>query len=227
MYDAYSRFLLKKCFNKNYREDPSFTESDMIQDLTGMYCLETPLTNFSEKNDLINKIYDLIYKENNVVFISNDENGDELYQSFYQIIGLFELNDEYNEKINSLSTDKSNNFYFNNLNTSLNNNKKNNNSNIEGLEEFRHFNAFRFGEDREASGSKNNFNTLSHVKNNNFYNRNKNVLVKIRLINQNSVLQNDIRSQVLLDKNRPDLNKLLYQDKDNCCFTWLSNFNFF
>jgi len=210
---------MKKCYNKNYREDPNFTESDMIQDLTGMICLETSLASFLDKNDLINKIYELIYKENNIVFLSNDENGDELYQSFYQIIGIFELNDEYYEKINSLNTDRSNNFYFN-MNTSFNNN--NNNSNIEGLEEFRQFNAFRYGDDRDASGSRlNNFNTLSNL--NNLNNMKKNVLIKIRLINQHCLLKNDIRSQVLLDKNRPDLNKLLYQDKDNCCFTWLSN----
>lgn len=190
----------------------------MIQDLTGMYCLEYSLSNFPDKNELLNKIYELIYRENNIVFLSNDENGDELFQSFYQIIGIFELNDDYYEKINSLNSDKSNNFYFN-LNSSLNNN--NNNSNVEGLEEFRQFNAFRYGDDREASSSRQNFNTLSNL-NNNFYNRKKNVLIKIRLINQHSVLHNDLRSQVLLDKNKPDLNKLLYQDKDNCCFTWLS-----
>jgi len=194
----------------------------MIQDLTGMYCLETPIINFPEKNDLINKIFELIYKENNIVFLSNDENEDQ-HQSFYQIIGLFELNDDYYEQINSLNTDKSNNFYFNNY-SSLNNNNNNNNTNIEGLEEFRQFKCFRFGDDRHFSGSNNNFNSLVNG-NSNFYNRKRNVLIKIRLINQNGYLQNDLRSQVLLDKNRPDLNKLLYQDRDNCCFTWLSNFN--
>ncbi len=210
LYDAYSRFLLTKSLNKNFRDDLNFTENDMIQDLTGMYCIENQLSSFTDKFDLINKIYDCIYKENNLVFLSNDENGDEIYQSIYQILGIYELNDEYFEKINSLNSDKSDVFYFN-MNSNMNNNYKS-----EGIDELHKFSSYRFGEEKEI----NNINILSG--NIIFNNKRKNVLFKIRLINQSSFLHNDIKSQVLLDKNRPDLNKLFYQDRDNCNFTWLS-----
>jgi len=216
VYEAYSRFLLRKCYNKNYREDPNFTESDIIQDLTGFYCIENQLSNFLENSDLINKIYDCIYKENNIVFLSNEENGDELYQSYYQILGIFELDNDHYEQINALNSDKSNNFYYN-----LNNSMTNNNFCLEGIDEFRQFQAYGFGEYRDINSKSNNTMSKNYL---NFNNRPKHILIKIRLINQNIFLQNDIRSQVLLDKNRSDLNKLLYQDKDNCNFTWLSKY---
>lgn len=212
LYDAYSRFLNKKAFNKNFREDLSFKESDMIQDLTGMYCIETPLASIHDPLDLTSKIFDCLYKTDNAIFLSNEEAGDDLYQSFFEVISTYELNDEFYEKVISLSNDRSNIFYYDQNNQFIleENYLENNKANF-------------FSTSKLSLDTSNKL--LYHTYNNNNFTsqiKKKNVLFKIRLINQNSALNSDLAARILLEKNNLDLHKLLYPDEDDCCFTWLS-----
>ena len=126
---------------------------------------------------MIKKIYDNIYKDNNLVFIYNDENIVDESQSIFQILGVFELNEETLMKIN-----------FNNEND---------------FQEY--FEAF-----------KNVSKSIDESKK-----RKQNVIFKVRLLNDNVELTNDLKRRYLLDSDRSELVKLLYSDEDNY-FTWLS-----